>query len=107
MDIVVLKRAQKELNAAPTDILQDVFALFSDLANGKKLGMPISRPLPRIAKGLHELRLSGVKGEYRVFYLIRIEDAIYIVHANEKKTQTISKATVNLLKARIVRINNE
>lgn len=63
MDIVVLKQAQKELKTAPRDILQDAFSLVADLTAGKNLGMPISRPLPSIANGLHELRLSGKSGE--------------------------------------------
>jgi phage-related protein len=74
MDIVVLKQAKKEIQSAPADVVEDVFALFDDLASGKKLGMPISKPLPSIAKGLNELRISGRAGQYRVFYVIRIKD---------------------------------
>jgi len=107
MEIVVLKQAQKELKAAPKDVLEDVFSLFADLAMGKKLGMPISRPLPGLAKGLSELRLSGKAGEYRVFYVIKVGDAVYIIHATDKKTQIISKATTALLRARLRRIDRE
>jgi len=107
MEIVVLKQAQKELKAAPKDVLEDIFSLFADLANGKKLGMPISRPLSGLAKGLFELRLSGKAGEYRVFYAIKVGDAIYVIHAADKKTQTISKATTTLLKARLRMMNHE
>ena len=101
MDIVVLKQAQKELTVAPKDILQDVFALFSALAGGVNLEMPVSRPLPTIARGLHELRLSGKSGEYRVFYFISLRDAIYVIHAGNKKTQSMSKLTKRLLRTRI------
>jgi hypothetical protein len=54
VEVVVLKQAQRELKDAPKDIIADVFALFDDLMAGKKLGMPISRPLPSVGKGLHE-----------------------------------------------------
>mgnify|MGYP001566510715 CR=1 FL=1 len=101
MEIVILKQAKRELRDAPPDILQDVFALFEDLALGKMLSMPISRPLPSIAKGLHELRLSGEGGEYRVFYVIRIGDAIYVIHANEKKKNELDRRTADLLKNRM------
>lgn len=67
LEIVVLKQVQRELKDAPKDVLSDLFSLFDDLAVGKKLGMPISRPLSSVGKGLHELRLSGRAGEYRVF----------------------------------------
>lgn len=69
MEIVLLKQAKKELKNAPKDVIADVFALFEDLMAGKKLSMPISRPLFSIAKGLHELRLSGKSGEYRVCFM--------------------------------------
>lgn len=101
MEVFVLKQAQRELKNAPKDIIVDVFALFDDLMAGKKLGMPISRPLPSIGKGLHELRLSGKAGEYRVFYVIKVGDAIYVIHATEKKKQEIDKRTIELLKTRL------
>lgn len=101
LEIIVLKQAKKELRDAPLDVIQDVFALFDDLAVGKKLSMPISRPLPSIARGLHELRLSAKRGEYRVFYMISVGDAIYVLHAMEKKKSEIDKRTADLLKGRI------
>ncbi|MEZ0392126.1 MAG: type II toxin-antitoxin system RelE/ParE family toxin [Pseudobdellovibrionaceae bacterium] len=81
--------------------MQDVFALFDDLMAGKLLSMPISRPLPSIAKGLHELRLSGRAGEYRVFYVIKVGSAIYVLHATAKKSQKTDKRTTELIKTRL------
>lgn len=52
MEIVVLKQAKRELKDAPKDIAEDIFALFEDLADGKALALPISRPLPSISRGL-------------------------------------------------------
>ena len=101
MDIVILKQAKRELRNAPPDAIQDIFALFDDLAVGKKISMPISRPLPSVAKGLHELRISGKRGEYRVFYVIFVGNAIYIIHAAVKKKNELDIKTVRLLKARI------
>lgn len=101
MELIVIKQAQKELRGAPRDVIADVFALFEDLMAGKFLSMPISRPLPSIAKGLSELRLSGRAGEYRVFYIINAGVAIYVLHGAGKKSQKTAKRTVDLVKARI------
>ena len=101
MELIIVKQAKKELKKAPKEVIQDVFALFEDLMAGKNLGLPISRPLPSIAKGLHELRLSGRSGEFRVFYVIRIKQAIYVVHATKKKTQKMDKKTQELIKSRL------
>lgn len=101
MEVVVLKQAERELKDAPKNVLIDVFALFDDLAAGKKLSMPVSRPLPSIGKNLHELRLSGRAGEYRVFYVVKVSDAIYVIHATSKKKQAIDRQTADLLKQRM------
>ncbi len=101
MEIVVLRQAEKELKDGPKELMQDIYSLFDELSHGKSLGMPISRPLPSIVRGLHELRLSGKGGEFRVFYFIKIGDAIYIIHAASKKKQTIDKKTIDLLKTRV------
>lgn len=101
MEFILLKQAQRELKSLPKNILIDMFALFEDLASGKKLSMPISRPLPSISKGLHELRLSDRSGEYRVFYVFKVSDSIYVLHICHKKKQTIDRKTQKLLNQRI------
>lgn len=98
---MVLKQAKNEILGAPKDVIIDVYSLLDDLTHGKKLGLPISRLLFSIAKGLHELRLSGKAGEYRVFYMIKVGDAIYVLHATEKKKQELDRKTANLLKTRM------
>lgn len=101
MEVIILKQAKRELQDAPAEIIQDVYALFEDLMAGKNLGMPVSRPLPSIAKGLHELRLKSRSGAYRVFYVIRVHDAIYVIHATAKKSQKTDKKTVEVVKTRL------
>lgn len=101
MEVIFLKQTERELKDAPKDILIGASMLFDDLAAGKKLSMPISRPLPLISKGLHELRLSGRAGEYRIFYVIKVADAIYVIHASSKKKQALDRQTADLLKQRI------
>ena len=101
MNIIVVAQAKRELRKASEEILSDAFVLFEQLAQGKKLSMPISRPLPSIAKGLHELRLPYRDGTYRIFYVIKINDAVYVLHGMKKKTQKIDKRTKELLLSRI------
>ncbi len=101
MELILLKQAERELKKAPKDVLADIFSLFEELMAGKNLAMPISRPLPSLGKGIHELRLSGRAGEYRIFYVIRVGDAIYVLHATQKKTQKTDKKTLDLVRSRI------
>lgn len=63
--------------------------------------MPVCRPLFSIKKGLYELRFSYQAGEYRVFYYMKIKEALYVIHAMQKKSQKIVPRVRDLLKFRI------
>ena len=100
-DLTFLKQAQKELRNVPKDVNKNLLDLFDELMEGHKLSMPVSKPLFSIAVGLHELRLSGQAGEFRVFYLIMAENTIYVIHAASKKKQEMDKKTRKILETRI------
>lgn len=101
MNIEILSQAERELRKAPKEVIMDAYSLFEDLESGKKLTMPISKPLPSIYKGLHELRLNYRDGIYRIFYIFKVKDVIFVLHATKKKTQKIDKKTKDLLLKRI------
>lgn len=101
MSIEILSQAERELRKAPKKVIIDAYYLFDDLENGKKLHMPLSKPLPSIYKGLHELRLNYKEGIYRIFYIFKVKNKIYVLHAAKKKTQKIDKKTKDLLLKRI------
>ena len=44
------------------------------------------KPLPGVGAGAYELRLH-VLGEWRVIYVAKFADAVYVLHAFQKKTQ--------------------
>lgn len=101
MNIVILRQVEREFKKVPKEVLVDAYALFDDLTQGKTIGMPHSRPLRSIAKGLHELRLTNNDGIYRIFYVIKMGDSIYILHILKKKTQKLSRQVKQLLLSRI------
>lgn len=43
--------------------------------------------MPTVASGAHELRVRGKTTAIRVFYLVKLADAIVVFHAFRKKTQ--------------------
>src|SRR5205085_11733994 len=45
------------------------------------------KPMPSIGKGVEEIRIWDDTGTYRVIYTARIADAVYVLHAFQKKTQ--------------------
>ena len=53
--------------------------------------MPLSRPIPDVASGTHELRVTGTTTAVRVFCFLKVADAILVFHAFQKKTQKTPK----------------
>ncbi|MEM8779802.1 MAG: type II toxin-antitoxin system RelE/ParE family toxin [Cyanobacteria bacterium P01_G01_bin.49] len=53
------------------------------------------KPMTTIGKGVEELRIRA-GGAYRVFYVARFEEAVYILHAFEKKTQKTPKEDIEM-----------
>jgi len=53
------------------------------------------KPMPTVGQGVSEIRVH-VKGEYRVLYVAKFEEAVYVLHAFPKKTQRTSKQDVEV-----------
>ena len=56
--------------------------------------------MPSIGKGVEEIRVRDDSGIYRVIYIARLADAIYVLHAFQKKTQTTAKLDIALASKR-------
>ena len=58
------------------------------------------KTMPIIGKGVEEIRIWDEFGTYRVVYTARLKDAIYVLHAFQKKTQTTSKRDIETAQKR-------
>ena len=79
-------KARAALRSFPDDVRREIGKAIFDLQKGARFSMPLSRPMPSIAPGVEELRVKDRFGAYRVFYFTRLETAVLIFHAFEKKT---------------------
>ncbi len=52
-----------------------------------------------VGAGVREIRVR-VLGEWRILYVAKIEDAVYVLHAFQKKTQKTSKSDLELARKR-------
>ena len=59
------------------------------------------KPMPGIGKGVEEIRISEPSGAYRVVYLARRVEAVYVLHAFQKKTQATPKKDLEIAKRRL------
>jgi phage-related protein len=81
------------LRAAPADIRSDAGYQLDLVRRGEA---PADfRPVPDVGSGVMEIRLHG-DSEYRVFYVARFGDAVYVLHCFVKKTQATRKADLDL-----------
>jgi phage-related protein len=60
--------------------------------------------MPSIGKGVEEIRVWNEAGTFRVVYTARMADAVYVLHAFQKKTQATSKRDIDTAKARFAQI---
>ncbi len=56
--------------------------------------------MPSVGRGVQEIRLWDETGTYRVIYTARLANAVYVLHAFQKKTQATSNRDVELARAR-------
>jgi phage-related protein len=64
------------------------------------------KPMSSIGKGVKEIRIH-VEGEFRVIYVAKFEEAVYVLHAFRKKTQRTPKRDIDLAKTRFRELRQE
>ena len=57
------------------------------------------KPMPLIGPGVKEIRIH-VLGEWRVIYVTKLRDAVYVLHAFQKKTRKTSQRDIDLARQR-------
>lgn len=58
------------------------------------------KPMPTIGRGVEEVRIRDDTGNCRVIYTARLADAVYVLHAFQKKTQRTSQRDIETARAR-------
>jgi phage-related protein len=53
------------------------------------------KPMSTIGKGVQEIRIR-TENAYRVFYVARFAEAIYVLHSFQKKTQKTTKQDIEI-----------
>jgi phage-related protein len=54
------------------------------------------KPMNTVGQGVREIRIREEEGAFRVIYVARFEDAIYVLHCFQKRTQKTPKADLDL-----------
>ena len=100
--VVIWHPAARDIvRAFPEDVRVKVGYQLQLLQRGESLQMPQARPMSRIASGVYELRAKSRDGIFRIFYLLKMEDGIYVFHAFQKKTEKTPDDEINLGQKRL------
>jgi phage-related protein len=65
------------------------------------------KPMTTVGQGVREIRIREESGAFRVIYVARFSDAIYVLHCFQKKTQKTSKADLDLATKRYQEVVKE
>jgi phage-related protein len=95
------RRVENELNAVDVFTRSKIYEVLEQISKGNSIGLPLSRPMPIVAHGAHELRIGNPGGQYRVFYFLKMKEEIFVFHFFKKKTQKTPKGEIETAKKRL------
>ena len=64
------------------------------------------KPMQIIGPGVKEIRIR-VLGEWRIIYIVKFSDAVYVLHAFQKKTRKTSQHDIDLARQRYGQIGGD
>lgn len=102
--LVFLGASLDDLSAFPTEARRAAGFELWQVQNGL---MPSDfKPMPSVGRGVYEIRIH-VLGEWRVIYVARFRNAIYVLHAFQKKSRATRHEDIELARRRLGQIGSE
>ncbi len=59
------------------------------------------KPMAAVGAGVKEIRIKDATGAFRVIYLAKLADAVYVLHCFQKKTQQTRQEDIELARTRL------
>ena len=73
----------------------------------KGLAPDDAKPMPTIGAGVAELRIWDESGTFRVMYVAKFEDVVYVLHCFQKKAERTAKRDIELARKRFKELLKE
>ena len=93
-----LGSALDDLRAFPTSARREAGYQLDQVQRG--LEPDDWKPMTTVGAGVREIRIWDESGAFRIIYVAKFVDAIYVLHCLQKKTQKTGKADLDLAKSR-------
>ena len=91
------------LKSWPIGIRVDFGHSLREMQSGRSATLKV-RPMPSIGAGVFELKTEDEKAWYRLVYLARIDDVIYVLDCFEKDTRKTEKKDLRTAGARLTQV---
>ncbi|MDP2834790.1 MAG: type II toxin-antitoxin system RelE/ParE family toxin [Pseudomonadota bacterium] len=59
------------------------------------------KPMQSVGEGVKEIRIREESGAFRVIYLAKLAEAVYVLHCFQKKTEQTSQKDIELARKRL------
>ncbi|WP_114152643.1 type II toxin-antitoxin system RelE/ParE family toxin [Chromobacterium haemolyticum] len=100
--IIFLGDSRDCLRSFPDEARQNAGYQLDRVQNGEQ---PTDfKPMKTIGSGVEEIRVRDASGAYRVIYTARMADAVYVLHAFQKKTEQTSQGDIEIAKQRFAQL---
>lgn len=86
--------ALDDLRAFPTEAKREAGHQLDQVQRG--LDADDWKPMPTVGSGVREIRIRDAAGAYRVIYVAKFTDAIYVLHCFRKKTSKTNRPDLDL-----------
>lgn len=104
-DVIWLGDSLEVLRGFPSAMQGDLGYALEQVQRGQM--PPDSKPMRTVGPGVYELRDQDERAWYRVFYLKKIADVIYVLHCFEKQTAQTEQKDIKVAQERLKRLNEE
>jgi phage-related protein len=104
-DIKFRGSSLKDLREFPKDARREAGYQLDRVQNG--LEPEDFKPMSDVGSGVREIRIKDEAGTFRVLYVAKFGDAVYVLHCFQKKTQRTAKSDLDLAGKRYAELAKE
>lgn len=87
-----------DLRAFPSSAKREAGYQIDQVQNG--LDPDDWKPMNIVGQGVREIRVRDSDGAFRVIYIAKFADAVYVIHCFQKKAERTNKADIDLASKR-------
>ena len=104
-DLIWVGSSRADLSALPEDARRQ---LGFDLREVQRGRVPRDwKPIPTVGAGVIEIRVREADGAFRLLYVAKFAEAVYVLHAFQKKSQRTSALDLELARARYAAVRRQ